>query len=1203
MREVIVQLEKVRRRSRAMLLAQRLAILIAWIAGVTLGLVALDFLLRLPGTARLVLLAAGLGALGYAVWTYVRPAVRFRPGLTQLALRAEGAFPAVDGRLASSVEFAVAGIDKENSLAARSVKETERRLSGERLTRVISGERTWRAAGSMIGVLAVVGTVAILDRASAQTGLVRLFAPYGATTWPARTGVESLMHEVLGDTWVHPRGQALLLKARVTKGQPFHVGARYRLRINGRYGPWQRIVMTHQGEGVHERLVDTTAEAIEIFFETEDARTPRQEILLAAPPAVHRAALNVTPPSYAAEWFPALRADLGTGLDKRAVTDTPSLIGSDVILSLELNKAIPVPGDETWIRHTLGWDEGDPPRCTVDEREPKHWTVKWRLAATRTLNLRLVDEYGLQNTEPIAYRIDAVEDRLPGVTIMEPEADEPVLATAVVPVEAEARDDVAVAVMGLEASLAQDEPSTPLWKTTEWARSATATVAAELDLARLDLAEGDVVLVHGTAEDVFELDGLRHPLVRSPARRLRVISELDLARRFRRELGAVRQNAIRIETRQAELQEDVVVSGPQPGVERAQAQIGERVAAQRQVIDRVLQRMQMNRLDDEQLTGLVQQSGELLDFAGRAANRAVEAIEKRQSEAGGMGKRSSPGGTHSDVALDTGTAASLQPTGDEVVRESRDFDDLDLPEPTPEDRPIVEAQEEVRQELTDLIMLLDRDEDTWVATRRLEELLEAQTELEAETAAVGQRTVGRSREELTPGEQTELDRMARRQADLADQSRQLIDDLRRRAEELEELDPLGASGMRNAAESGERRELSRDMENAAERVARNQLRTAGTAQQGARSTLQQMLQNIRETSRANAQELLRRLASLIESIERLITVQESELGALNDAITDGDFSARDRAMIRLNQNTRTVAEEARSAGQESRRIARLLDRAADAQGAAVMALRAFPVKDDEALAAENHSLELLLEARDLAEEVQLTFEQRELMRQRSELIAAYRVFLERQVSVRGDTAELVDQGELDRRQLIEARGLGRSQEEIRQGLDELAASTREIHEAPVFTHVHDMIDDWSSRVTDALISGEVSVAVTDRQQRIADSIGRLIDALESLITDPDEFAGGSQGGAGSGSGQGRPPLIPPIAELMLLRGIQEQVYNQTQDLDGRGDLEPDERRERLEELGEDQQHLLDLGQEMAEALGNAPTAEPEPVPPEPQDQP
>jgi hypothetical protein len=662
--------------------------------------------------------------------------------------------------------------------------------------------------------------------------------------------------------------------------------------------------------------------------------------------------------------------------------------------------------------------------------------------------------------------------------------------------------------------------------------------------------------------------------VRSPARRLRIISELELARLFRRELGAVRQNAIRIEARQAELEDDVIVDGPQPGVERGQARVGERIAMQREAIEQVLERVRMNRLDDEQLKGLVQQSGDLLDFAGRAANRAMEAIEARQRE------------LTDEPSVERGT------------------DGAERTEPADEDRAIVEAQEEVRQELADLITLLDRDEDTWVATRRLEELLDAQVELEGQTGEVGRRTLGRSWEELTPGEQSDLARMARRQSDLADTGRQVIDDLRQRADELEEVDPLGASSMRQAAESGERRELNRDMENAAERVAQNQMRTAQAAQESARRTLEQMLQNMRETSRADAQELLRRLASLIESIERLITVQEAEIAALQRAIEGASFSGRDRAMIRLNQNTQTVAEEARTAGQESRRIARVLDRAADAQGTVVVALRAEPVAAAEAMAAENRSLDLLREARDLAQELEQAVEERETARQREELIAAYRLIAERQVAVRGETLELVDEQALDRRQLIEARGLGRRQEEIRQGLDELAASTREIQESPIFSRVHDMMDDWSAWATDALISGEVTVAVSDRQERITDSIARLMQALEDLVQeDRGEFAGGGPGGGGGQGQQGRPPLIPPIAELMLLRGMQEQVYNQTRDLDTRRDLEPGDRQGRLEDLAEDQQQLLELGEEMAESLSNAPAKAPAPEPPGEQDQP
>ena len=310
-------------------------------------------------------------------------------------------------------------------------------------------------------------------------------------------------------------------------------------------------------------------------------------------------------------------------------------------------------------------------------------------------------------------------------------------------------------------------------------------------------------------------------------------------------------------------------------------------------------------------------------------------------------------------------------------------------EPAEDDRAIVDAQREVREELADLITLLDRDEDTWVATRRIEELMARQTELEADTAMTGQRTLGRTWEELTAGEQNELERMAQMQSDLAEQARQVIEDLRRRADELEDVDPQGASAMREAADSGEQRELSRDMDNAADRVEQNQMRTARAAQQGARQTLQEMLADMRETSRANAEELLRRLASLIESIERLITVQQHELTAVQRSIDTDDFFGRDRGMIRLAQNTQSVAAEARAAGQESRRIARLLDRAADAQGAAVLGLRATPVDIERTLEAENRSLELLREARALTEELEQAVEQRELMRQRGELIAAY----------------------------------------------------------------------------------------------------------------------------------------------------------------------------------------------------------------------
>ncbi len=218
----------------------------------------------------------------------------------------------------------------------------------------------------------------------------------------------------------------------------------------------------------------------------------------------------------------------------------------------------------------------------------------------------------------------------------------------------------------------------------------------------------------------------------------------------------------------------------------------------------------------------------------------------------------------------------------------------------------------------------------------------------------------------------------------------------------------------------------------------------------------------------------------------------------------------------------------------------------------------------------------------MAEELQEEAEEREVLRQREELIAAYRAFAEREVAVRSDALELAQHEKLDRRQLVEARRLSRAQNEIRSGLDDLRAQTSELSDSLVFAHVHGLMDRLSRRVSQGLLNGDVGVEVTDRQQHIADSIGRLIRALEELLQPPDEFA--QQQAGGSGGGGRRPPLIPPVAELRLLREMQEQVYNQTRDIDTRSDLEPAQRQERLTELSSNQGELLDIGRKIAESL-------------------
>jgi hypothetical protein len=333
--------------------------------------------------------------------------------------------------------------------------------------------------------------------------------------------------------------------------------------------------------------------------------------------------------------------------------------------------------------------------------------------------------------------------------------------------------------------------------------------------------------------------------------------------------------------------------------------------------------------------------------------------------------------------------------------------------------------------------------------------------------------------------------------------------------------------------------------------------------------------------------LLRKLESLIESIERLVTIQENQLVALDKSVEAKDFSELDRALIRLNQNTLAVSDEARNAGSDTRRVARTLERAADAQGSAVTSLRVEPVNAEDVRTAENRSLELLKEALTQAKEVQKKTEDEDVKKQREDLKDQYRKFAEQQIALREQTTALGPGGELDRRQLVDARRISADEETLRKGLADLRSTTAEITQAPVFSHAHDLIDRWAAAVRDDLQQGTVGQPVTDRQQLIADALGRLISAVEESISPPEEFAknqGNSSGGQNGEGQQGQQPLIPPVAEIKLLQGLQEQIYLRTRDLDSRANLSEQDRYIMLHELAQQQRELHDLGQNVLESL-------------------
>lgn len=1202
MKRTLDELARIRQRTISLLITQRVGHVVAGLLGGVILLALIDFMMRWPSGTRVFQLLLIVAALVLVAWRHVWPAISFRPKLTDLALRIERHVPGVRGHLASGLELSEARDEQQSPLAAEAVADAERRAAREKLASIIDPQRTWISIMAAVFVLLIAGVFTVATPQHTSIALQRILLPAGNAEWPKRTGVES----ELADGSVFPLGEKFPLRAEITKGYhpEMRVLANYRLQKNdGSVTDWEQVVLTHQSDAMFERLIEPEARRVEVWFESDDDQTDVVAIDLVERPAIQHAWLDVRPPAYAQDILPNVIADLGPGSDHRAVAPQAGLKGGQATLILELNKPIPAPASGS---ATAAWSgilgfstiRGEDVTSQVqieamnrdESRRSDTWRVMWTLGETTRIRPRLVDEHGIQGPEELGYRVDVVEDHAPSVTIVEPLADHSVLPTALVDLEAEARDDVQVGSLAIDAvrlvDAAASNPdenaeevvgpasgSESLVATTEAAALVSAKVT--LDVATLDARPGDIIEVQAIAADVFrDASTPGGHVATSTPRRLRVISEGDFVEQLQQDLAAVRDNAIRMEGDQADLisRAETSVGGPGSSEQqREQARLGQRIMRQRDILENLGERIAQNQLENQELADTVAEAQALLEQAGRASNSAGEGMaQMQQAEAEG-----------SDEEQD-------------AAREQ-----------------IEQGQEEVRDELADVIELLDRGRDAWVVRRQVEQLLDRQREVSRRSSEQANATRGRTVDQLTQAEQEELEDIAEEQEELAEQARDLLDDLRDESRELEEENQDLANAMRDAAQRASREGLESTMEQAAEQLRNNQSQRANENQEQAEQTLENMLDQLEQTERARVQRLQRQLSSIIESLENLVADQETELAALVEAGQDGPFDDFDKGMIQLNTNTFGVMEVAAQAGRELAAVTELVGEAGMVQERAIRGLRTQPVPFDDVEDAENLSLTTLQEALELAESMQEQLEQEERRDQLRELMQAYRELYDRQVQLRNETNDLATGKSLSRRDRITARKLAQAQGAIQTEAIELLRQTEDLDQALVFKATHDQIDALAQIVIESLRGTTVEPDIPMNQQDIADLFLALSEALRQAQSD-SEFnqpgqqggQGGGGGGGGAGGGEDEQGLIPDMAQLRLLRALQDAVYRSTRNLDDIGNaINPEVRARRLKQLGESQQQLVELAGDLLLQLQDGEGGGQVPVDIEPTDEP
>jgi hypothetical protein len=1132
------------------------------------------------------------------------------------------------------------------TMARRAVDDAEAKLGQVDLYRLIKTRPTLKAALLALLSLAVLGTIAGAAPSAASTAAQRWLLPLGDAQWPYRQAIESLT-----ENSVRPVDGRVRLRAKVTRGYADGMKMTIAYRVvgwDGSAGEWERVRVAEQRSiavtgqrGVFETLVDVPAPVVrslmsgeqdgatlEYRFEAGDFTTDTAELTLAARPEVVSVVATVTPPAYAQGLLSEQTVPMHEQQD--AIATASAYVGSRVELRVLFNKPVPETDARRAAEALLAPAQTDPTQADApaqpwrdasialhqaDGIAARHsgvvttrptasadgFTITGTLVGPVLASFEVTDSYGLGSTGgDRQYRLQVIADEAPVVVLLDPMVDESVLPTASVALQAMAEDDVAVQALLIEvvapdrantdpdaeqlAARVLDDPG--LLST---GRSGTLELQHVIDLGTLDLLPGDEVFVTAVGQDVYDLDGQRHTPARSATRRLRVITEQELAEQVRRVLRGVRDTAQSLERTQRILSQRNRDGADPAETAAQQGEVTGRLSAQRDQVDALRDRLERNGAQDlGPLRDLLDQADRLLDDAQDASGAARDALEQSE-QARQRGAQAQQQQAAAQQAGDSAGAQAQQQAAEQARAEQGE-----------QQQQAGEAQEQVQRGLNALVAALDMGESIGEVESALADLQRDAQRVAEDTQELLPQTIGRSREDLPQELQDRLDRNAADQRAIGERAEALLDQMRSTAQQIAEQGEqqgatpqqrAAAQTMQEAAAVGERQGLEDNTQQAAEELQENQVAEAATRQQQAQSTLEQMLAEMGRQQQRQQEELRRLLRELAQKVQKLIDDQASELARVQQ-VQPGGLAALEPALVQLRRRVMLVEEEA-VASAETAAAGAALGKAVASQARAVRAMRGNDAPGAEA--EETEALAHLRDALQALNEAEHEQQQEQQRAERAALRQAYYDLAERQETLRGAVAQHERDepyGRRDWRQVnqlhaeaLDGAAFDAAQDAVRSAALVLGGQAGE---AMVYQSLHRRIDQAAERAHRRLRERRADALVVAEQGRVAAMLRAMGDALDD-VGNPEKFEREQQQqqqGGGGGGGQGEPPpLVPDLAEIKLLREVQIDLRRQTEMIDRLADqLTPEELQQRLQDLSAQQQELSELGEQLIEKL-------------------
>jgi hypothetical protein len=1154
----------------------------AWLVVVAGGLVVAagltDRLIHLNSpVVRLALLTLIVTAGATVCWRYLIAPFVFPISDAALAMKIEQRFPRFREGLASSLQFLNAECDPalgSPELQQQAIEETVGLARAIDMTGAVQFAPPRPVLGAAAGIALLALVLVSVAPADALLAAERLFKPFSAASWPRRTNLSYLSTDFAP---VNPetdapfkvvRGRKLDLLVEDRKGRlPDDVFLEYRLPDESSLRePLRHASLRDAAGNLHDVcLLSLPADRGPVWFRVvggDDDSLPQCEMQVVLPPIVERLEVTLIPPAYTAR--PTERLAPGDGKIR-------GVVGTSVDFRARSSKPLA----------TATLRVKDKPAGSIalspDSRELRGHFVLSEAGAYGYAFL-LKDTEGIGNPEAPRYEIEAAADAIPDVTIDQPAADGTVTAVAQLPVTVTAKDDLGLRDMRLQFRLG-DASATP---------DATITLASDLvrplhhrvsqiwNLRDLPLSEGMRIAFHAEASDWFNL-GPPH-VGKSPLRTLIVVTP--------------QQKEAEIVLRQADVLR--ILERAQQIQSRTQAQTGD-LLVQLEKTGRlkptdldILKRVQTDQREVRELLAHPSEGAgsvvrDLLaemrqnQLAGGETQRRLERFERELSEL-----RESHLGALDDTLTRAVKSSELQKS---------ERDSATAREQTKSLKTAGHEQGVVLESVRTMLGELARWRDWQGVHDSLRELIESQEKLNADTFDLSRSTISKRFWELSQQGQADLARLAARQSELADQVERLKKRLREATNSKSDAqtETGGTDQAAAALKSLERANPDAAMRVIGGQLAKNDVGLAMPKQQQLLDELKKLDNRMAQRPEGDLKSLVEKMTKAEQQIDQLRNDQETlrkqtqRLGAERSQSAEAVEKLR-KEQSRLREGAEDMARELRRLGTEEPSAS--TGQAAEHMGAAEQQLEQRP--SSQAQSAQSQAIEQLERAqaglRQSRHEAASQLARQSAVRMVDEIAG----LAARQKTVLDETkrldAERAQQSHWSRAQLRSVQNIAQLEQQLK---DDTGRIAERLLTAEAYAFVLRQAASELQAAADRLAKKSTDAKTVALEAEAWSRLRNVVQALkaESKPRPADQQSLNLRAQEGHDRGQNSEAQIPTVAQLQLLKIVQQDLLRRTGELDRERSATPQqpttETTEELQRLTREQGDLATLIEQLA----------------------